>query len=374
MLGFISQACQISSNYFQRDTISKLDINKSSTVIPPAIHICSRFGDIDYDADHLTPRQLLQATPTGSKVLTGCQLRIPGSYLKFSLNTSAECLQHMTAIKYTRQRQTCYRFGLHHNYLTQLYRHSANSLVDRGLMFEIRLDWSVFRKATYFDIEFAGHTFPPLTFPVPVRVYPDGATGLDPKTFFQSSYTYYTTRMLPPPYQSNCIFYGDRGDETNSKEHCIEKCRVQRMMQLLDQVPFTTYIADNVVGLQSKRILSATGLHNATVADLLKQIEEGCVTKRECRFNNCFDVLIVTQPMSHRRTGGLQFEVHTPKEPYYETYIYPRLVLLDYAIYLASAMGFWLGYAVMDTANVIFAIRNNIRSKPQKPLASNWFK
>ncbi|KAI1286298.1 hypothetical protein HDE_11191 [Halotydeus destructor] len=359
LLGFAYQSSEISVRYFQRDIISRLDINKTDAVYPPALHICSHLGYSELD--DLTIGSLLEATPTVSQAMSGCQLRIPDSYLKLDINSSVGCLDHMEAVKFTRHHQTCYRFSLDKKYLEQSYRHSAQSLVNRGLLYEIRLNKAIFKDMDEYDIEFTNNMFPPLTFTVAGRIYTDATAGIRPKTSFLTSYSLYTNHMLQAPYPSNCIWYTDRNAGTNSKAECVEKCKLTESIRLLDRVPFTAYISDTMANLQHMRILSISDLRNVTRAKIFSDIEERCMRRPECQHNNCFDELMVAQPLVHRRTNSIEFEVYAPREPYYETYMYARLVLLDYVIYLASSVGFWLGYAVLDTVNLVMAISKQFK-------------
>ncbi|KAI1299316.1 hypothetical protein HDE_03884 [Halotydeus destructor] len=365
LIGFIAQATQISVKYFQREVISRLDINKTDSVYPPALSVCSRIGDIDYENNYFTGQQLLNKVPKAADIFNGCRMRLPDSYLILSLNSSAECLEHMTVLKYTRHRQICYRFSLQTPYLIQSYRHSAQSLVTKGLLYEIRLVNQVFTDSLMFDIEFTNtypdrRLFPPLTFAVGARLYTGVATGQKPKTSFLTSYSLYTNHMLTAPYESNCITYYERYDGTTSRDSCVEKCKLEATMDRLRRVPFTTYISEYMTEYLDFDILSATDLRNETIRGIFNEIEKTCMGDTRCQYKNCYDEVIVTQPLIHRLTDKMEFEIYAPREPYYETYMFPRLEFLDFAIYLASSMGFWLGVTVLDTRKIIMTIRKKL--------------
>ncbi|KAI1299317.1 hypothetical protein HDE_03885 [Halotydeus destructor] len=363
IIGFIAQATQVSVKYFQREVISRLDINKTDAVYPPALAVCSRLGDIDFENGHFTGQQLLDAVPKVADIFDGCTMRLPDSYLILRLNSSKECLKHMTVLKYTRHRQICYRFMLKASYLIQSYRHSAQSLVTKGLIYQIRLVNQIFTESILFDIEFTNTyvgRFPPVTFAVGARLYTGVATGQKPKTSFLTSYSLYTNHMLPAPYESNCITYFDRDETTSSKDGCIEQCKLRATRDRLQRVPFTTYISEHMTDYLGLAILSASDLRNETIRGIFNEIEKTCMRGTWCRYNNCYDEVFVTQPLIYRQTDRMEFEVYAPREPYYETYMYPRLEFLDYAIYLASSLGLWLGITVLDTRKIIMAIRKKI--------------
>ncbi|KAI1299322.1 hypothetical protein HDE_03882 [Halotydeus destructor] len=364
VIGFATQAGQISVKYFRRGVLSKLVINVTDTVYPPAMSVCSRLGNIDYDNGHFTGQQLLDATPKAADIFNGCRMRLPGSYLVLDLNSSAECLKHMTVLRYTRHRQICYRFSLHQPYLIQHHRHTAESLVSKGLLYEILLVDKVFTEAILFDIEFTNtypdrDLFPPLTLAVGDQLYTGGATGQN-KTSFLTSYSLYTNHMLMAPYESNCIIYFERHDHTTSKVSCIEKCKLLTTRDRLQRVPFTAYISENISDWLSTDILSPIDLRNDTLTRILDKIEMDCMKDVRCQHNNCYDEVIVVKPLITLEDDALKLQVYAPREPYYETYMFPKMEFLDYAIYLASSVGFWFGVAVLDISTAIVFFRNRL--------------
>ncbi|KAI1299321.1 hypothetical protein HDE_03881 [Halotydeus destructor] len=365
LIGFVLQAWQISVKFFEREVTSKLEITKSDIVHPPALAVCARLGDIDYQDGDFTGQELLDAVPEVADIFDGCTVRLPDSYLITSLNSSAECLEYITVLKYTRHRKICYRFSLKSPYLVQTYHHSAESPVIKGLLYKINLVNQIFTESYLFDIEFTspglnGDRFPSRTFAVGSRLYTGVATGQRPKTSFLTSYGLFTNHMLMAPYKSNCITYAERNDGVTSKDSCLEKCKSLATRERLQKVPFTTYVSQHMTDWLTIDILSAADLRNETLRRMFNDIEETCLRDSRCQYNNCYDETIVSHSLANHQTDEVEFEVHTSKDPHYESFMVPRLEFMDYAIYLASALGLWFGVTVLDTKKLAFSIRNRI--------------
>ncbi|KAI1283080.1 hypothetical protein HDE_12848 [Halotydeus destructor] len=352
LLGLLQQSYEISENYFSYETTTLLNINKTSFLDMPALLVC--FWSSDYSGrTQVSGSDILRDIPAIEDIMIGCQIRQKGSYMMTSHKSVSKCLKSIKVIKFTRYHFKCYRFSVN-DYRLHSYRHSDQSVMAKGLFYEIKLNKTYFEEVDYFDIEHTRNVWPPLSYSVPMTLDTDLYSG-KMKTKFLSTFSSFNVQSLPAPYTTDCIDYDMLG-KFSSKYDCIEKCKVEKSVAILDRVPFSAIIAESAAEYLNRTILSNRDFANLTLARIFNGIQESCRHAPQCRFSNCYDEIQVTHALSHKRTNDIEFNVHAPREPFFEIWILPRLDIIDYVIYLCSCISIWLGFSALDLRKLVLKI------------------
>ena len=155
-------------------------------------------------------------------------------------------------------------------------------------------------------------------------------------------YTYLTTHLLPPPYQTECREYVSVG---GGRKPCMNNC-IQDRLQKFNGKYFFGKVSDTPLPDQ---ILSETDLRNKTVEKTLSDIEDVCIDEI-CRQHSCYDrhYLTIVQKEERSETNNFTLEVNAPDVALTEVTHRAQIGPSELFVYISSCITTWFSVSFLS--------------------------
>ena len=275
--------------------------------------------------------------------VSDCLHRHPFSYEVIEANTTV-CRNLFIITKYFVQEFICYKFrpSPHISQGKFNYQQIAFSLRYPGLFYGLFLNSDSIEGANFLKIIVHRN-----------RSYPHDSMAFSP-TFYRIAheepkynnakvvYTFLTTFLLPPPYQTDCRDYLNAG---GGRKPCINNC-IQKHVQNLTGKYFFGRVSDEPL---SKQILSEHDLYNETFENTLDKLEDECIDKT-CRQQACYDryYLTTVQKEDSSETNKFTLELNAPNVALTTVRHRPMMGYSELFVYIASSITTWFSVSFIS--------------------------
>ena len=178
-------------------------------------------------------------------------------------------------------------------------------------------------------------------FAVPFRRFSDFNRKIESNNFYFLRYSENNVSQLPHPYDTRCFSreYFEKNGRTR-KADCLNK-----MLKPLERSPSSEILTQ---GSPFKPV-SHKDIDNKTLKNHIEEIENMCDS--QCPRTPCKYSYAVTHAQSFYDSGiknnGVILSIMIPKTPSLLTTSYPMTTFFEYALYVMSSFGVWLGMSAV---------------------------
>lgn len=175
-------------------------------------------------------------------------------------------------------------------------------------------------------------------------------SGIGDNNYVTLTYSTFKGELIEYPYQTNCFNYLRWGYE--SRNHCYDKCVLDRFVAKFQELPFSV--------LSRNASLPLMNFLDIKKRNVLEIIERNCSTlckRPDCSITHHVPQVMMTSPMHSNEIG---FELYVSVEPDITTEFIPLLTFVDFATFVMSCVGFWLGFSPL-----IFLGSYQMKNKPR---------
>ena len=362
--GFVVQVLQISYEYFQYKTSSRIQLELDEKNRAPNIAFCVNITNIlkeDKDLvyrpesddflmkksngklDYLTVRELFDKTPDIRDTIDFCQHR--GNFSNFIGSTlkenSSQCYKAFDIYKYFTQKRICYIFSKKSN-VSYTTRELAQALDFTSKYYEIHLK-PVFNNVSWIQViaYFASEDLYPYTSRHFARWQRRQDRNISPPdNIFTMNFHIYDVTLLPAPYDSNCTRH--RNQAQACKLNCLtDKLRPfnripssEILEEPLDKIPVTVNDVD--VNFDAIRAESISRIHE--YCNLLCK-------KRKCYFN----FTMTQHESSYNPDNNIVLIPESSLAPTVKMKTVANVTLSEFLVYIGSSFGIWFGLSLWST-------------------------
>ena len=364
VLGFSYQIFKVLSSYFMYPTATTTTVKMPDKLEVPAVSLCIRFGDLiraddgqltyqmndtrrqehlEHVKETMTLKDIFDKTPDTTNLISNCLHRHPFFYQVMELNET-DCSDLFNITKYFIQEFMCYKFQLSEQASQALfnYQQIAFSLRYPGLFYGLYLNPDLIEGANFIKIVVHRN-----------RSYPHDSMAFSP-TFYRVAnrepkynhakvvYTFLTTILLPPPYQTDCRVYVPGG---GGRKPCINDCIQQHVRKMTGKY-FFGRVSDEPL---SEQILSERDLLNKTFENKLDQLEDECIDTI-CRQQACYDryYLTTVQKEDSSETNKFTLELNAPNAALTTVRHRPMMGYPELFVYIASSITTWFSVSFLS--------------------------
>lgn len=168
---------------------------------------------------------------------------------------------------------------------------------------------------------------------------------------YRMHYFTFERKLLPSPYQSNCIDYIPLGYRRaiDMKDVCFNNKSIEYF-----GVPFHASMIDVDLNVPLGLVKYTDNVDNRTFRQQLNFIVDHCfqLTERP----DCYEKIFFIRPRNPIPTSGNKSVISfgTIKEPNIKVIVEPRLVLIDVIIAIGSISGTWFGFSIIEHVPKIY--------------------
>lgn len=338
VFGFIYQVTEVSLIYFKYETSTATKFILYSSRPLPNLAVCfPREELIDIkkvrNSSRITVREFFDYTP-GSSSFKSITYRRRGNYLLKNVSD----IQSVASIdKFLVEDWLCNRF-IWKNETPVDHITFDRSIMSPGVLYSLSMDPSQISAATRVKvIPFYGN------YPLLSRTY-TGFAEIKGKSsnnnLFSVKSSLINIFLLPSPHDTHCKY------ASNINKWCRDSCITRKTIHAFGKQPFqlVTHQASDLEMMSQKDLEQ-----NQTLTSQLYDIHDQCVTGL-CHDMPCkFDFLTTIFHQSHASTANdFRITVLSDTEPEKRLTSQPKLVLVEYIVYICSCFGIWFGLSVIQ--------------------------
>ncbi|KAI1285034.1 hypothetical protein HDE_12253 [Halotydeus destructor] len=390
LLGFFNQAGEIASSYFKYMTSTALAMEVPEIVDIPAFSVCWRYADIvdisivkeranktdmPLKSNMITEIQtlvtlesLFEASPSIHNLFDKCTLRFPGQRLIRDY-FGRDCNHIFKVNRFYVQEYVCYRMQPRLNSSSISYRYVdvASSMSSPGMSFEMGFNMSEFDNAILLvPIIHRTETFPDVSIFFAPQLLRLSEKRKDKKNFFHLSHSHIGNHLLMAPYQTDCSYYTMPNLVFPRKQACYSDCLINLSLSEFSKFPFSVIIPENTLFDSNHKIVTNPDVQNETIGKKMASFEILC--RQKCSKPNCEEIFTLTeQQVTGSRDDSIYFRIDLPRQPNFSVHHHPRVVFNEFALYILSCLGTWLGISVfaLNPVNVIRKVKQLVRHKSE---------
>ena len=371
LIGLVTQNIVVTIEYFRYVTTTEVQMEIENEFVPPAFSVCFFLGDMInpnvFPSSHPCSKGISYKDPSFMQCVSNFQNNFTineiMSRLTFNLSDTIDRLNinsktfgdapvesfQQYVDEYYFDYKRCIRIRYDPNPEVKV----KNSEISR-ISNSRRVYMSVFGKSgiSRWEQNYIFHYFTdPKSYPrgFEIRVHSDFGTGKCARTYdFKKVQFVY----LPSPYFSECTKHYDT-KEIESKDHCIEICVKQSIRRALGQNSAPQQLAitpDEWSSNPNQSFHPDFNYHrnpNNRIVNYYDQCNSQCPLG--CHVNQYEPILVNSGPSMDNYS--FEYRMINMGNRIKLTFI-PKLDALAYFIYVASACGLWLGFAVYDLLNL----------------------
>jgi hypothetical protein len=360
-VGFLVHSVTFSINYFQYKTSTSLVIEVRHKISAPDVGYCSRWtdiidrsnalkyglktnrsndlNDVDDDLSALTLDQIFELTPPENETIYFCHYRT-GNDNDVALKYGQNCSQFFRVQKFFMQNFMCYAIFV--SKIDYTFSRIAHSLRFPFKFYSIALKEKVAAGHEIAVMGFLGRLpYISRDFAASYRRYKDFEKNVDGMNNFFLRYSHNNVSQLPSPYDTNC---SPREFFEKNNETCKATCLKERLRSL-ERSPVSEIL---IQGSRFKPI-GPKDVFNKTLNGKIEKIENHCDSV--CPLAPCNYEYAVTHSHSfhqmENKNPGVILRIMIPKTPSLHTLYYPKTSFWEYALYIMSTFGVWLGMSAV---------------------------
>ena len=369
MTGLAWQLILVSDIYFGYKVRTTMDVKFPDDLSPQATSFCSRYTDIlDFDRlNYETGRnwsytqdqekiwmyqsemkvgEIFKYTPPVETVMNKIVYRRPGTFERFDRNGS-DVWKTFAATKFLYLDNVCYRM-FDRKGKKMSYRSLSVTPSSPGVIYEIYLNDSMTR-TNFIQLSLHGQVnmpFRSLKFsPVLRRQYHDADKSFK-YNMYASDQLRLTTKLLEPPYVTNCFNYRSIG--INSDAECVQICLKNRTIERYNMLPFSIII-NGSSAFTNYTVVSFVNVANADFGQQITKIEDEC-ERSVCKRRDCEvrTAVTFTNEFSDSDVPVIGLRWYVPTEPWVTITSSPALLLVEFLTYVMSCVNTWTGVTIMS--------------------------
>ena len=387
-IGFVAQVLQISYEYFQYKTLSRIQLELDEKHRAPNIALCVDISNIlqkDKDLvyrpesddflikkpngklDYLTVREMFDKTPDVRDTIDSCQHR--GNFSNFITSTlkenSSQCLGAFDIYKYFTQKRVCYIFSKKSN-VSYTTRELAEALDFTSKYYEIHLK-PVFNNVSWIQVI---AYFPSKDiYPYTSRHFARWQRRRDknvspPDNIFTMTFQIYDVTLLPAPYDSNC---------TRHRNQVLARCKLNCLSDKLR--PFNRIPSSEILEKPLDEIpLTVNDVDvnfNAARAGNISRIHEYC--NRICKKLKCYFNFTITQyESSYNPDTNIILTPISFLAPAVQVTTVANVSLSEFLVYIGSSFGIWFGLSLWSTNPFRVLFQSNDTTGTKIVIVPSW--
>lgn len=367
LIGLSYQIYQMSDLYFSYKIGTSVKIGIPKILKPQAVSLCVRYTDIlEYSRlnaetgrnwsytrdletiftykDNLTLAEIFKYTPAVDKVVDMIAFRNSDSY-DFTFRFGSDS-HDVEVHKYFYLAFICYRI-VQTNAIPQAYTFYTVTPSVPGLISLIELS-AAMNLSTIVQVSVHGsQTFPyrslkTVPFQVRLREGQNEETGSTVYNSFAVYNVRETTRLLPPPFESDCFDYTTTDPPTSNEEQCFQICVKKIVVKETNHLPFSALMLEP----DPLPVISDLELKDRNLSSRLLEIDRYC-REEVCPRTACSMDLSITKTVL---TVDKHFTIrlNSPPEPWFTIRAHAKMSLVEFLTYTLSAMGMWTGLNMMS--------------------------
>ncbi|KAI1292354.1 hypothetical protein HDE_07603 [Halotydeus destructor] len=183
---------------------------------------------------------------------------------------------------------------------------------------------------------------------------------LTPLELFSMTYSTFTSKLLPAPYDTDCQNYTlsgyfDRGD---CYETCVNKQSLDRLGKL---APGPVVVQDEFPN--ERMIDAATVIASATIRKSIFEINDDCETY--CRKPDCESTYYVPSMMAAMEYDYPVVTTYVEQEPIINTVYEQKQSFIQYFTDLFSTLGFWIGTSGLTIFDIFWDLVTRKKKEKQ---------
>jgi hypothetical protein len=372
MAGLTWQLYLVCKIYFSYKVTTSLRIEFPPTVSPQATSFCARNTDIlqfdrlnaktgknwsytmDLDTirkyqEELTVNQFFEFTPPVDEVIQRILYRAKGTYERF-VKAGREVYDTFTVTKYAYLEYVCYRMW-DKTAADMTFRELAVTPTSAGMIYELYLNETMIR-SNYIRISLHGRDKYPYR---SLKISPVTRRGYNEETK-TSRYNMYvnqqirlTVKLLPPPFESNCMDYKKIG--IDSDVHCIQDCIRRQTKEKYDMIPFGVIVNGTLQGEEKDmKMISYNNVASEVFGRELLEMAQRCGDV-ECNRLDCDlrTAMTITTLLYESDVSVIGMRFNVPSDPYIWVMTSPALNVVEFLTYIMSCVSTWTGLSIMST-------------------------
>ena len=183
--------------------------------------------------------------------------------------------------------------------------------------------------------------------------------------YYWLTFSMLTNVQLKSPYDTHCIDYKSFINMSSGIE-CFTACVDSVVKKYFGKGHFISITPNRGHGdidndakvvndYHQLRIISGDDIDDESTANLLNQLEEGCLLR--CEKSDCNQKYTITNVFSDPNNDNvtIKFLVSSPQEPFITIGSIPRLEILEYLIFILSSTSIWFGFyfLILDPGKLI---------------------
>ncbi|KAI1290591.1 hypothetical protein HDE_07964 [Halotydeus destructor] len=370
--GCLYQVYDISATYLKYETSRLMRILLPHKIEPPALTLCLRFSEIidrpkylrDFHLKYvddkvldanLTIEEYFKYTPDPFDIIVNCGVRREFIMDRMS---QLQCRSQLQIEKRYVQEYVCYHIRWTDPVIFE-YQTAARALTHTNEMYYIHFNKTRLSQVTNFKAilhygkipDKAADLAPPI-----IRVIDD--VNNRTSNIFEIDYYFVRSTRLPLPYDSECLNYTEFNANYEDQFAAIDACLINRTLEALDKVPFTTMVTNPY----PKRHVSNIDIKNATTMNEVKKVENYC--ESTISRNDCESVYLSCDTSI---SPGQVFRITAtvPNSPCYDVDFTVVLSLTAYIIFICSCLNIWYGLSAISSDPL--PLVNSVRRAMAKP-------
>lgn len=362
--GFLLQLQQISQEYFQYKTITRLDVNLGDLQNYVQMYFCPRYIDLVNRTNHqrynlqaarplelssilqemrsLTIKDILNLTPDAKNIMSTCMVRSADFDTPY-FHSNEDCNKIFNITKSVNGERICYSFQLT---AKMEYSHSSvsSSLNFLGNVYEIELNEQLSETiVSVFIMRLVNTILAETKHPYHSRLFGDKISNLN--TLRQSRISLYpeTTRIhrLPPPFDTDCII-------GQHSQWCFEEC-ILKNFKKIDRVPWSSFIDEEL----EMHMLLPADLTNTTITNFVKtaftRCDKMCRLRTDCESDFTKTRAFEAYDTIHNLT---RISAMVPSGGVIDVTSIRQLTLMDYLVQMGSCLGTWFGLSIFSMSSI----------------------
>ena len=362
LCGFSYQVIQVSLDYFAFKTTTKVKLQLESEYRSPMVIFCTRYTDIINRTNHekyginpnpsssfrkymsdmskLTVNDIFDLTPKPQEAMIGCVFR--NNVYTTNILNQTDCYSRILVLKYQEGQYICYVFKSQETSKSLNCNDVSRSVVNENELFVVTLS-RTFLLAN--SIQMISALSALNTVPSISRRFYDKRIRfgrLSPETsvinYIKISGDVYKIERLEPPYDTMCTGINEEIDHI-----CRRKCNIE-VFKKHNLWPANEYTTEPI-GLRHLTVITAS---NSSLINDVTESYTNCAkhcTKKHCRTDYSVSVAV---DVNVKSMESLSISSSCSRRPVVFVQYLPRIVFMEFALYVSSCLGIWFGVSVIS--------------------------
>lgn len=369
LTGFMIQIIEVSRLYFRYNTQTEVGVFVADQLQAPSLSVCFRYidilnrsqlrtglglnisekafdlADIHRIQSRLRIRDIFEYSPRLEDIYESCVIRFPNEYHVHKLNKD-KCRENFKMTRYYHREFICYRFepkNFDKRLEIKYYSYAPEFF---NLVFSIHFDSRLFSDSEYFS---AYVHEPNTSFLLDsgqskmfLRIYKRMKQA---KEAISVSYSSVRTVRLPSPYDTFCVDPEFTSPPSSMSKLFMEfSCINNYTLREMNRVMFALHIYNSNL---TAKVITVPDLSNPVISSKLSKYTKLCKVKHD----PCITSFTFSK-VSLYPSEFLSSELLVPSDPIITIRHVPRMIAVEYLVYLCSSFGTWFGISIFASLSL----------------------